>query len=794
MILFTRRLSPHREDLQMFLKCSLIDSLKDKFVKKEESFDKTLNTLYKKLKDIYEYSSVSEERKEYLKNIISKNGYLPYPYVKALEELSFGEILYGLEIKWKNSGVMNDSGEFAFENNMISPAQRAGYDSGEWITREQHNVKLLNLAGLGDGNKEKEPGKFIDWLRQLLILPSGNEDSKVLGTTLYLIPFHPREFGCAYLPSSSEVSPKLEDKNLSEKAGINLKQQVQFFIKLAQLAGHSVIYDVLPQTGRFSKMVLASPYIARWYDTKFLISKIEEEVDKACETLKLDGVFEPEDIEIVADIYKKTLHSGSNKLSEHYQAIYDKFEELISDKKKELSDTMMQKNEQIALQARVESIVSEINDIKSSQNPVESDITKQGETIKALIKEGLWPAPGGAWCSSGTPVFDKMAETGDYPVYKHFDYKGNDVSHFANLDCQTPFYFVYLESGEYNKPVIDFFVEYLKKIQKEYGFDGFRVDHIDHIVDNVSEKDGVPISYRVPKSVLGKMNLELKKEVPHFATLAEYMLWDRFYKEYHEDMGFDILWGDDIVSQHCKTPQEIVNNNRDLEQYNVSSNTKTPLSILKIYNNQDGEFRDIDQYPGQLGEEGALFKWFKYKFLPGGKNAQRPVMFVDGDESFTKTGIESVIGSEISMKRAKNYKFFNKFNAINKFALENKLTREGEAQIIDFDSDGFVSWMISKDPLKESLLIVANYLAPTEKVTESTDEGFSNTYIKNGTSVFDKSVNMPCDYSIVSEYVYNNAKNTGEAEFAEVMFEKPETSLHFGELKPSEFKIYKIKK
>ena len=290
------------------------------------------------------------------------------------------------------------------------------------------------------------------------------------------------------------------------------------------------------------------------------------------------------------------------------------------------------------------------------------------------------------------------------------------------------------------------------------------------------------------------MNSELKKEVPHFATLAEYMLWDRFYKEYHEDMGFDILWGDDIVSQHCKTPQEIVNNNRDLEQYNVSSNTKIPLSILKIYNNQDGEFRDIDQYPGQLGEEGALFKWFKYKFLPGGKNAQRPVMFVDGDESFTKTGIESVIGSEISMKRAKNYKFFNKFNAINKFALENKLTREGEAQIIDFDSDGFVSWMISKDPLKESLLIVANYLAPTEKVTESTDEGFSNTYIKNGTSVFDKSVNMPCDYSIVSEYVYNNAKNTGEAEFAEVMFEKPETSLHFGELKPSEFKIYKIKK
>ena len=31
-------------------------------------------------------------------------------------------------------------------------------------------------------------------------------------------------------------------------------------------------------------------------------------------------------------------------------------------------------------------------------------------------------------------------------------------------------------------------------MQKEYNFDGFRVDHIDHIVDEVSEKDGIPIS------------------------------------------------------------------------------------------------------------------------------------------------------------------------------------------------------------------------------------------------------------------------------------------------------------
>lgn len=777
----------------MFSKCTFLQNIKDKFSKKEEDIDKTLNSVYKKLKEIYDYSSISQERKDYLKNLIEGNGYLPYPYIKALEELSCAEILFGLELKWKNNGVMDEEGVFNFENSKISPAQRAGYTNGEWINREQHNVKLINLAGLGDGNKTQETGKLIDWLRQVLILPSGDEKSKVLGTTVYLIPFHPREFGCAYLPVSSEVSPHLEDKEITRELALDTKGQVQLFVKLAQLAGHSVIYDVLPQTGRFSKMVLANPNVARWYDVKELISKIDAEADKAAAVLKSDGDFDVEDIEIVADIYKKTLHCGSNTLSEHYQAIYDKFEEIIEPKKKEFSDEMMKKESQQKIQAKAKEIVSQVNGFKPSQKVCEDDIEKQGETIRLLIQEGLWPAPGGAWCSAGTPVFDKMSETGDYPMFKHFDYKCEDVTHFANLDCQTPYYFVYLESGEYNKPVINIYVDYLKKLQKDYNFDGFRVDHIDHIVDAVSEKDGVPISYRAPRCVLGRANRELKQMVPHFATLAEYMLWDRFYKEYHEDMDFDILWGNDIISQFSKNPQEIVNNNQDLEKYNVESSAKTPLSILKIYNNQDGEFRDIDQYPGQLGKEGALFKWFKYKFLPGGKNSQRPVMFIDGDESFTKTGIESVIGAEVSMPREKDYSFFNKFNAINKFALENELTREGEAQIFVQEDDGFVCWMVSKDPLKESLFVVANYQAPTEKVTETQDDGFSNTYFKEGKSVYDKTVQMPCDYEIVSEYVYKDGE-TGKGKFEEVKFDKPETSMHFCELRPSEFKIYKIKK
>ena len=74
----------------------------------------------------------------------------------------------------------------------------------------------------------------------------------------------------------------------------------------------------------------------------------------------------------------------------------------------------------------------------------------------------------------------------------------------------------------------------------------------------------------------------------------------------------------------------------------------------------DGEFRDINQYPGQLGAQGALFKWFKMKFIPGGKFASRPVLSVDGDESFTKVGIERVISKEVSMVRNYDWDFYEK--------------------------------------------------------------------------------------------------------------------------------------
>jgi len=756
------------------------------FGKKEEvRKDAEINEIYAKLKDFYKFDEISEDRKAYLLELVEKYQYLPFPHFKVLEELCPAEVLFALETKWKINKVF-DGENFSFDNNKISVLARNEIKNSNWIKKEGHDVKLINLAALGNGNVKDETGKFIDWLRQLLILPSGNLERGIFATTIYLIPFHPREFGCAYLPSSTEVSPNLEDEELKANLNLDAKAQVQTFITLAQLAGHPVIYDVLPQTGRFAKVVLANPNIARWFDIKELLARLENSTDIIAK--KLEKVFDKDDVEIVKDIYKQTLKNGAGDLSEDYQKIYDEFAKELNELKKTYSNEMLKKDNQIKLQKRVREMVAQLEGEKSNKLFKEEEITKQNEIVQILMKCGLWSAPGGAWCSAGVPVFDRMSDCGSYPVFNHYDFKGEDVTHFANLDCQTPFYFVFLENGQYNKTVIDFFINFMDTIQSDYNFDGFRVDHIDHVVDEVSQKNGVPISYRAPAEVLAKLNLAMKQKTPYFATMAEYMLWDGFLKEYHEGMKFDTLWGNDIIMQSEKTPERIVEDNQNLAHYNTKNFAIEDLSILKTYNNQDGEFNVIDQYPGQLGKDGALFKWFKYKFLPGGKYAQRSVLYIDGDESFTKTGIEKTIGAEVSMVREKNYEFFAKFDAINRFAKSQELVTEGEAQIMTQDEDGFVSWLISKEPLKTSLLVVANYQYPREKITVQDDNGASHSEMKEGDDVLDKSVSLPGDYSITSEFVFDGEN------FVEEKIENSEHSLTFEKLKPSEFRVFLLSK
>lgn len=757
------------------------------FAKKEcvSAKDKELNKIYESLKKAYSFDNISELRKKYLSLHIQKYGYLTYSFQKAQDELTNEEVLYALEEKWKQNKVFKD-GKFSFRNNQISVLERNHEKNSDWFKKEGHNIKLINLAALGNGNKSKETGKFFDWLKQLLILPTGNLDNGIYNTTIYLIPFHPREFGCAYLPKSSEVSSKLNDEHIREITGMDVKEQLQTFITMAQLAGHPVIYDILPQTGRFSKFVLANPNVARWYDITELQKSLETKVDEVAEFLAKDH--DADDVKITKEVYLQRLKGNSGELSPAYQELYDNFEGIMIEHKKNLSNSMLEKTYQIKLHKRVKDLIGKIHEFKNLNKPLEeSDITKHIESIQLLINEGLWPAPGGAWCSAGVPVFDGMSECGGYPIFKHFDYKGDDVTALANLDCQTPYYFVNLENGRYNENVIDLFIKSMETLQKDYNFDGFRIDHIDHVVDEVSEQNGRPISYRAPRYVLNRLNSTMKKKIPYFATLAEYMLWDNYYKEYHEDMKFDVLWGNDIISQFDKTPEKITEDNQNLTNYNIKFKKGNMLSILKTYNNQDGEFHVIDQYPAQLGEQGALYKWAKYKLLPGGKYAQRPVMYADGDESYTNGGLEYTIGEEVAMSRNNNEDFYTKFDAIDRFVKNNNIITNGEAQIIIEDDDGYCAWLITKEPMKTAYLIVSNYKYPTEKILKTAPTGEQYKEIVEGYAVFDKNIAIPGDYTLKYEYVLD------EKDYKAQELENSD-NIHFEKLEPGEFKIYELQR
>ena len=759
------------------------------FLFKKQEVDKSeiFNNLYSKIKEIYSKEIISAKRQKELSDEIEKYGYLPYSQAKALNELTSSEVIFCLEKKLElNSTITN--GKLKIANNEISAVKRFGYSDADWIKQEQHDIKLINLAALGDGAKDSSPAKFIDWLRQIVILPSGNPKYNILSTTIYLVPFQPRDFGNAYLSASTEeVSERLTDKGLIEK-GISAKEQIQTFIALAQLAGHPVIYDVFPQCGRYSKTVMVHPEIARWIDVKFLT----EEISKALNfvAIKLSQEFDEDDVTIVRNIYKTTLKSGSVDLAPEFMPIYKRFTEELESKRKELSNFMTKKEEQKKLQKRVTNIVAKIEGVKPNKLKKDKDITKRGEIINALIEEGLWTLPDGAWCSSGIPVFERMAECGSYPMFRHYNQKGDDVSKFAESDCQTPFYFVYLENGDYNLPVINFYLEQLQKLQQDYNFDGFRISHTDFVVDEMSEKDLRPISYRAPRFLLKKINEIMKKETPYFATIAEYRLWNSYFKEYHQDMNFDLLWGNDTKTDYEKIPTEVINNNRELQDYNATVTKNSLLSIIKTYNNQDGEFRTVNRYLGLMDKEEALFKWFKFKFLPGGKLAKRPVMYVDGDESFSKDGIEATIQEEVSLIREHDEDFYHKFDAIRRLAINNELTVDGEAQIINQNKNGFISWMISKETVKECFIIAANYLPSNEKILKQNSEGIMEYSIKTNNAIENKKIEIPGDFVLASEFIYEEDKQ----DFIEHYNSDNIKTIEIDKLEPSEFRIYKIKR
>ena len=127
--------------------------------------------------------------------------------------------------------------------------------------------------------------------------------------------------------------------------------------------------------------------------------------------------------------------------------------------------------------------------------------------------------------------------------------------------------------------------------------------------------------------------------------------------------------------------------------------------------------------------------------------------------------------------------FYKKFDAIDRFVKNCDIITDGEAHIIRQDDDGFVAWQISKTESKEALMIMANYCSPTEKFLIEENES-SYTEIREGREVFDKTIMMPCDYKLISEYKFN-----GE-DYIEERLQEPMSEITMNQLMPAEYKIY----
>ncbi|MBQ9688512.1 hypothetical protein IJV79_02620 [bacterium] len=578
---------------------------------------------------------------------------------------------------------------------------------------ESFDIKVINLEG-----------GVIDWLKHLVILPPK--------TAIYLMPFHQRDFECSYFIKGLDVDKNLGDDNL----GISSKKQIQMFVDVAQRLGHPVMYDFLTGFSRYCDEILKFPYLARWIDTKHAEKQFETYVDECCKELEKE--FDSDDVQIVKGIY---FQDSKGCLSEEYEKIFKTFEKAVFEKKKVYSKENYKYSNQAKLQKRV-----------------------AGKTVQQLIEEGLWTVPRSAEKASLLPVFDYMNKEENYPVFKHFDKSGTDISESVKNDFIAPAYFVDTEKSKVNKDVVKYFLNLAQSYIDDYGFDGLKVNFTEDIFDDEKIE-------KIPTEFLKLFNEKMTKNGVVSVAQAKGLVRLNEYK----DLGFDLVW------------DESVDLNPEQYLFKYAKLSSDDITVAKIYNDRFGESGYVHNYPSLLGEKGAIFKWFCLKLLPCGKNAKLPVVYLDGDESFTQEGFIKTIFEYVKLERGKNEEFYKKFNAINQLVRESKLVEGGEANIIEQDDDGFVTWMISKDPHKEMLLVVANYKLPDERVILKDDNEKIET-VKENDAVVNKLITLPGECRIEKELVFNGEK------FEPKDYGAKSGLLEIEVLEPCEFRIFLLRK
>ena len=185
------------------------------------------------------------------------------------------------------------------------------------------------------------------------------------------------------------------------------------------------------------------------------------------------------------------------------------------------------------------------------------------------------------------------------------------------------------------------------------------------------------------------------------------------------------------------------------------------------------------------------------KFIPGGKFASRPSLLIDGEESFTKDGIERIISKEVSMVRNYDWSFFEKFNALDYFVQHDKLINQGRAILHCQEANGFVCWEIVPDSENAkdndaTYLVVANYFSPWELKEVQDEQGRIERKNVRGTITRDNTVNLKKNKRLIAYFDFA-LDEMNKCVYAQKPLENDITKqITFRELKPGEFKVYKM--
>lgn len=489
-----------------------------------------------------------------------------------------------------------------------------GLADSSWMTEADFCMIHPRACGV----KPSRPGSFIDAVKLLPGLRS---------TAVLLLPFFSCSDGRSYAINSFHLLDQAAIDPKAEKAGIDGPAQLRFLCDAAHLLGRTIGFDLTPHTAQFSMMTLQRPELFRW--------------------IKLDR--------------SKALAGGKTQ------------QEMLS---QETQEIIREGVRAIAARARKK---FGIDSFDPPSGPPEKVSKAHASAVKELIREGFWTIPTHGWDGVGLPAFKGYDREGDFPEFDYRTVSGDDAASHK-IGVLTPFRFYdgietnSLPDGmsrpEPVEETHEFFSSLAPMLIEKYGFDFFRVCHVDHIFDSIANSDPeFPISDRLTPALVARVLSTVRDLVPWTGVIAERLSDD---VETFRPLGFDVLMGWEIGSCFDATSLGTsIARWRSMVKSTESSPNQSRASVALAVDTQDSAHPSVFGKPRgeSCGTRGMLIRYFTAKFGFPGKG-RRPLIEVMGNQDMT-FGIYDTLLKAKSPKWAGDEEFLrlyhNLFDIYEKF-------------------------------------------------------------------------------------------------------------------------------